>query len=167
MIHPIKGKPVHAETVHINHPEASYGIFCFNDQGDLFLNCDYGMYGYAWRAYGSGPFRDFLAGISAEYMVNKLDSNYISTTRNTRGILKFSKEKLMLLCELFIKTLKENPAPVADYNAERTSLIEALKDCVERMNKCRSILQTTSGDHAGNWGILDTQKIDELLNTLK
>ena len=30
-----------AKTIQIDHPEASYGIFCFNTVGDLFITSDW------------------------------------------------------------------------------------------------------------------------------
>jgi len=64
-----------AETIYISHPEASYGIFCFNSVGDLFLNSDWGFYGFAWRAYGN-DFKEFLSGLEPEYTVNKFEINF-------------------------------------------------------------------------------------------
>lgn len=42
-------------------------------------------------------------------------------------------------------------------------LVTRLQDCVDRMDKCRNILQKTAGNHAGNWGILDTSEARETL----
>lgn len=64
-----------ANTVYVSHPKASYGIFCYNKSGDLFLNSDWGFYGYAWRAYGEN-FRDFLSHTNAEYIMGKFEINY-------------------------------------------------------------------------------------------
>jgi hypothetical protein len=121
----VKGIPVAAETIHINHPEASYGIFCFNNQGDLFVNSDYGAYSYAWRSYGDRSFREFLSGINAHYMVGKFENNFITTTGKKR-IQQYSKEKLTQLCELFIKTLKENPAPEQEAITRLYNLVNVL-----------------------------------------
>lgn len=41
-----------AATVYVKHPKASYAIFCYNSQGDLFMNSDWGFMGTAWRAFG-------------------------------------------------------------------------------------------------------------------
>lgn len=123
----IKGKPVHAETVHINHPQASYGIFCFNEQGDLFVNSDYGFYGYAWRSYGDN-FRDFLAGTNADYMVGKFETNFIEVS-GKRSLPGFRKEKLIILCAEFIKTLKEQAQPVT-----KQELVTRLYNLVNAVN---------------------------------
>lgn len=64
-----------AETVRIEHPESSYGVFCFNSMGDLFVNSDWGFFGYAWRAY-SGTFKQFLAQTNSDYIVGKFEINY-------------------------------------------------------------------------------------------
>lgn len=42
-------------------------------------------------------------------------------------------------------------------------LLSELKDCVERMNRCRKILQTTESNNKGFWGILDTGRADEAI----
>lgn len=150
----IKGTPITAETIHINHPEASYGIFCFNEQGDLFVNSDYGFYGFAWRSYGDRTFREFLCGVNPDYMADKFELNYITTTGKAKGISKYWKEKLVLLCELFIKTLNEQPAPVQkqelvtrlynlknqaelalNANINHAALVLAVKDADETLKK--------------------------------
>ena len=100
----IKGKLINAKTIHIDHPEASYGIFCFNNQGDLFLNSDYGFFGFAWRSYGDN-FQEFLAGLNADYMVGKFEINFAEVS-GKRKMQPFRKEKLLLLCAEFIKELK-------------------------------------------------------------
>jgi len=93
-----------AETIYINHPEASYAIFCFNSIGDLFVNSDYGFYGYAWRSYGD-DFKTFLSGTNADYIIQKFENNY----RNTAGkkIPKYWSEHLKILVETFINQLKK------------------------------------------------------------
>ena len=64
-----------AETLRVDHPESSYGIFCFNQDGDLFLNSDWGFFGYAWRSYGD-DFKKFLGQTNADYIVGKFGINY-------------------------------------------------------------------------------------------
>ena len=63
-----------AETFYINDPESTYGTFCFNTSGDLFLNSDYGYYCYSWRAFGT-DFKKFLSGLNPEYVFDKFDTN--------------------------------------------------------------------------------------------
>lgn len=53
----------------------SYGIFCITEQGDLFLNSDWGFYGYAWRHFGKN-FKEFLIACNAEYVFYKFEGNY-------------------------------------------------------------------------------------------
>ena len=64
-----------ATTIYINDPDSTFGTFFFNEDGDLFLNCDWGVFCYTWRAF-KGQFRDFLKGTDAEYVVKKLATNY-------------------------------------------------------------------------------------------
>ena len=93
-----------AETVYINHPEASYGIFCFNSIGDLFINSDWGFYGYAWRAYGN-DFKQFLSQCNADYIVAKLRINYRSTTG--KALPKNTEQMLTILVDVFLKHLTQ------------------------------------------------------------
>lgn len=93
-----------AETVYVSHPESGYGIFCYNSKGDLFLNSDYGMYGYAWRHYGDDSFRDFLKSTNADYILGKFETN-IRFVRKS-GIPLFWKKNLLNLIEAFIKSLQ-------------------------------------------------------------
>lgn len=96
-----------AETIYISHPKASYGIFCFNEIGDLFLNSDWGAYCYAWRTYGADrPFKDFLAQCNAEYIVGKFGINF----RNDAGrkMQPHETENVTILVEEFIKILKND-----------------------------------------------------------
>ncbi len=92
-----------AETVYINHPDASYGIFCYNTVGDLFINSDWGMFGYAWRSFGD-DFKKFLAGTNSEYLVGKLSINYRDTTG--KKLPQHKEEKLTTLVNVFIAHLK-------------------------------------------------------------
>ena len=93
-----------ATTVYINHPEASYAIFCFNQVGDLFINSDYGFFGFAWRSYGD-DFEKFLSGTNPDYVVGKLEINY-SEVSGKRKMPEFRKEKLLILVREFINHLK-------------------------------------------------------------
>lgn len=93
-----------AETIYIRHPESSYGIFCYNSTGDLFLNSDYGMYGFAWRSYGADrPFKEFLKSLNTDYVFGKFQSNNYMT--NKKKISKFTEKHLCNLIEEFIKAL--------------------------------------------------------------
>jgi len=64
-----------AETYHIDHPISSYGIFCFNNKGDLFLQSDWGLYGYSWRAFGKN-FKEFIAQCEPDYILQKFFINF-------------------------------------------------------------------------------------------
>lgn len=94
-----------AETVYINHPAASYGIFCFNKAGDLFLNSDWGIYGYGWRAFGPS-FKEFLSNCNAEYIVGKFAINYREVSG--KKLPPYKEEKITILVETFINSLKES-----------------------------------------------------------
>lgn len=93
-----------AKTYYISHPEYSYGIFCFNSKGDLFLNSDWGMYGFAWRAYGE-DFKKFLSNTNADYIFDKFDTN----TRYlfAKGLPKHVRKPVTALIESFINELKK------------------------------------------------------------
>jgi len=99
----IKVNKLSAETIYINHPDASYGIFCFNEIGDLFINSDYGFYGYAWRSFGQN-FKEFLASTNSHYLIGKFEINYRASSN--KSIPKYWKEKLTILVDTFINQLK-------------------------------------------------------------
>lgn len=90
-----------ASTVFIDTDETSFATFCYTKKGELFLNSDWGNYFYSWRAF-QGEFETFLKGLNLDYLVSKLESN-----RESR-LSRKQKEVLTKLCELFIKTLREN-----------------------------------------------------------
>ena len=94
-----------ATTVYVHSEDTSYGIFCFNNSGDLFVNSDWGFYGYAWRHY-SGSFIDFLSGCNAEYIVGKFEINYGQT--NKSRMMPIRKEKVTLLVKEFLLALKSH-----------------------------------------------------------
>jgi hypothetical protein len=97
-----------ATTVYINHPEASYGIFCYNSKGDLFLNSDWGFYGYSWRHFGDKTFAQFLANTNAEYLCGKFAINHNNQMPSSKYWLKGNKEKnVTILLSEFINALKE------------------------------------------------------------
>lgn len=93
-----------AETIYISHPQASYGIFCFNSIGDLFINSDWGFFGYAWRSYGN-DFKKFLTQTNAEYIVGKFEINHKEVANKKMD--SYRKEKLLILVNAFIHTLKQ------------------------------------------------------------
>lgn len=101
----LKSAVITAETVYINHPEASYGIFCYNSVGDLFVNSDWGMYGYAWRSFGE-DFKEFLATSNADYIVGKFAINHREVSGKKMPVHR--EKNLMLLVAEFIRILKES-----------------------------------------------------------
>jgi len=93
-----------AETVYINHPEASYGIFCYNEAGDLFCNSDWGSFMYAWRSYGKDKsFKEFLASCNADYIVGKFNINYLEMAN--KQMPKVKRDNLTILVSEFIKSI--------------------------------------------------------------
>lgn len=96
-----------ATTYYIRHPEASYGIFCFNDKGDLFLNSDWGMYGFAWRSYGD-DFKVFLSKTNPDYIYDKFESNCMYLFK--KGLPKHTRKPVTKLLQAFIDKLKSEIA---------------------------------------------------------
>lgn len=107
-----------AETYHINHPTASYGIFCFNSNGDLFLNSDWGFYCYPWRGYGKDTsFKDFLRGCSADYLVQKFAIIHNQDKSSSKDWLKGIRlEKVTILLQAFVDALKEEHVKSLEVN---------------------------------------------------
>jgi len=95
-----------AETVYISTKDHSYGIFCYNSKGDLFLSSDWGMYGFAWRSFGDN-FKRFLSGCNADYIFDKFDLN--TKYLFTKGLPKHVRPHVIALLNEFINHLKNNP----------------------------------------------------------
>ena len=92
-----------ATTVYIHTKDFSYGIFCFNEKGDLFLNSDWGMYGFAWRSYGD-DFKKFLSQTNADYIFDKFDTN--TRCLFSKGLPKHVRKPVVGLLNEFINHLK-------------------------------------------------------------
>lgn len=103
----LKVKNIPCESIRIEHPESSYGIFCFNEAGDLFLSSDWGFYGYSWRSFGSEPFRDWLSDIGEDYVINKFE-NTVYNMGIKKGIPSPVKKHLSNLISEFKKALASN-----------------------------------------------------------
>lgn len=93
-----------AKTVQVDHPEASYAIFCFNSIGDLFINSDWGFYAYSWRSFGQRTFEEFLSECNSDYLLKKLE---ITQSGNGGKIYQNQKKNLVILIDEFINVLKE------------------------------------------------------------
>lgn len=95
-----------AKTMYISNPEASYAIFCWNSQGDLFMNSDWGFYAYSWRAFGN-DFNEFLTRLNAQYLVEKLSMNWHVPGNK---LVKFNgrrEQMVTKLCTIFIEELRK------------------------------------------------------------
>lgn len=100
-----------AETVYINTPNDSYGIFCFNSKGDLFLNSDWGSYCYAWRAMGEGlTTKQFLAGCNPHYIADKFYINLNGQTAK-KDYEKYRKSHVIVLLQHLIDYCKQTATP--------------------------------------------------------
>ncbi len=93
-----------AETVYINTPKDSYGIFCFNSKGDLFLNSDWGFYGYAWRHFG-GDFKAFISQCNADYISDKFEIN-INGRKAQTDYTRYRMEHVKVLVKHLIEYCK-------------------------------------------------------------
>ena len=100
-----KHTPDTAETVEIRTKDHSYGIFCYNSRGDLFLSSDWGMYGFSWRSFGQDGFREFLKQINAEYVYGKFELNYRYLT--SKPLPKHCREHVEALIKEFVKYLNQ------------------------------------------------------------
>lgn len=95
-----------AETVYVETKEDSYGIFCFNDHGDLFLNSDWGMFGYAWRHY-NGTFKDFLKQCNAPYIASKFAINWNQCVSKAEMFKGTREQHVTNLIKVFIEELNK------------------------------------------------------------
>lgn len=92
-----------AETMYIRKDGASYGIFCYNEVGDLFLNSDWGMYSFAWRSFGAS-FKEFLKHADPEYIFDKFDTN--SRYLYSKGLPKHVRKPVIELLQEFQNALR-------------------------------------------------------------
>lgn len=93
-----------AETMYVYSKETSYGTFCFNSQGDLFLNSDWGFFGYGWRAFGRN-FKDFLKQTNAEYIASNFARNWNANSKS-----KFAgrrEQAVTKMIEIFLTELRK------------------------------------------------------------
>lgn len=97
-----------AETLYISHPTASFGTFCFNSIGDLFLSSDWGFHCYAWRAFGDN-FKLFLASCNEEYILGKFETNYTQQTK--KKMPPMMKKNVGILVTELIKWLSNQGKP--------------------------------------------------------
>lgn len=99
----LSAKIINAKVVQVEHPEASYGIFCYNETGDLFINSDWGFYAYSWRSFGNDSFENFLKKCNNEYIIGKLQITlgYQSIKFNQK-----QKQMISLLIDEFLAVLK-------------------------------------------------------------
>jgi hypothetical protein len=93
----------HAKVIYVRHPQYSYGIFCFNKDGDLFLNSDWGMYGFAWRSFGK-DFEEFLARVNSDYVYGKFETNH--RYLNRKDLPKHTRKPVCALIDEFVKVMK-------------------------------------------------------------
>jgi len=97
-----------AETVYINTPKDSYGIFCFNSKGDLFLNSDWGFYAYAWRSMGEGKTtKQFISSCNADYIAMKFGMN-ITAMKERKDYEKYRIEHVKVLLQYLIDYCKNS-----------------------------------------------------------
>lgn len=90
-----------ASTVNISSQETSWAVFTFNDQGDLFLSSDWGLYHHRWEYY-EGNFEEYLKKLEPNYLADKLSI----TTVNQSRISSKQREILGLLVTHFLDFLK-------------------------------------------------------------
>jgi len=83
------------KTYHVTVEGHSYGIFCLNSVGDLFLSGDWGMYGFSWRSFGNRPFKEFVAQINGEYLFGKFEINH--RYLNGKGLPKHVRPHVIAL----------------------------------------------------------------------
>lgn len=68
-----------SESYYISHPDHSFAIFAISENGDLFINGDWGQSNFAWRSYGAEKsleaFKRFLVGLNEDYWKGKMQYN--------------------------------------------------------------------------------------------
>lgn len=97
-----------ARSMYITHPEASYATFMWNNEGQLFMDGDWGFYCYRWSSFGGITFEDFISGCTVEYVVGKLAinwNNYASKQQRFGGI---REKNVSIMVKEFLTHLKLN-----------------------------------------------------------
>jgi len=68
-----------AESYYVSHLDHSFGIFAISENGDLFINGDWGQSNFAWRSFAAEKtieaFREFLIGLDEGYWKSKMEYN--------------------------------------------------------------------------------------------
>jgi hypothetical protein len=105
----IKPKKMNAEfkyhaavSITVRTKEASYGVFCFNEAGDLFINAECGFFYFTWKAYGQS-FSKFLLDSKPESIVEKLSITYQEISK--KKITEKKAKDLVILITLFLQEL--------------------------------------------------------------
>lgn len=93
------------EQYYIRIDQYSYMKITICENGDLFIDGDYGYWCYAWRSFGES-FKRFLIGLGDDYLIAKLESNQISND-GKKTINKHRKEALLNHWHAFQEILKE------------------------------------------------------------
>lgn len=68
-----------SESYYISHPDHSFAIMAITENGDLFINGNWGQSNFAWRSYGSEKsleaFKEFLVDLNEGYWKGKMQYN--------------------------------------------------------------------------------------------
>lgn len=94
-----------SECYHIRSQDFSYSVFMINEAGDLSIIGDWGSFHYSWRAFGSEPFKKFVADLGMDYLISKLSGNYRVETG--KKLPKHIEDNILNLCEMFQTALKK------------------------------------------------------------
>lgn len=87
---------LNTQAFYIRHEKYSWALFAITPKGDLFINSDWGTFGFAWRAFGA-DFKKFLCQMGGDYLIGKLESNVTTTVRGARPFhMKKAQEEAVI-----------------------------------------------------------------------
>lgn len=91
------------KTFRVEVQGSQWAYIMYNDKGDLYINSDWGCFGFAWRSFGK-DFEDFLLSINTDYLLGKLESNLFEIAQ--KKINKNRQEHIAILFTEFQNELK-------------------------------------------------------------
>ena len=100
------------ETFTIRHRTESWAVFFINQDGDLFIESDWGYWTFSWRAFGGG-FKQFLTQLEPEYFFDKLLFNHNQWGKGRNKVHARAEKAIKTLFECFKKVLEKDIADTA------------------------------------------------------
>jgi hypothetical protein len=99
-----------AEQYYVYVDGQSWGTFTISAKGDFFIHSDWGYWAFNWRSFGEN-FKQFIAGLTVDYLLTKLESNQRQFHGVNRKISGRQKDAITALFTQFQSELKKELCP--------------------------------------------------------